>query len=115
MAMTPTREQVIKRLLELPIEIQSAESDLIRVRQKYDDAQFIAEAKAAELISNGTVTPEPGGMRDAQLNQLLKAEQNELRLLNAAIPSHESAAGRKRNEFRAYQAITRIVERDPDA
>jgi cob(I)alamin adenosyltransferase len=112
--MTSTREQVINRLLALPKEIESAESDLIRVQQNLINAQDDLKVAEGELLSSGTIDGKNVEIRTAQLHQMTHGLRDTVSNYEAALPDYRKLLNRAQNEFAAYRNVARILSKDDD-
>ena len=107
--MTPTREQVIEKLLSLPKEINNAEDDLCRVQLNLVAAQDLLKAKEDEWQASGSIDGKNAEIRTAQLRTLTQTERDQVKVFEAVIPEYRRMLTRAQNEFSGYRSIARLM------
>jgi hypothetical protein len=109
--MTPTKNEVIDRLLALPKEIDSAENDLCRVQLDLLTAQDVLKAQEANLLSGPDIRIDGKNeaARTAQVRQFTQPQRDAVKVYEAVILEYRRLLTRVQNEFAAYRNVARLM------
>jgi len=96
---TADRDWLIQRLMEMPAEIEAAESEVIQTAIDVEVATIALRDKEAALYNEGKY----------HLAALTASEQTTVTLKERDLSKRRLAYNHKRNEFSALKAIARLI------
>jgi hypothetical protein len=104
-----TKDDVIKRLLELPEVIAQDERCFLQTQQTLDSARRLLAGKEAELLSSGSIDGKNAEIRAAQLRQSTNEERDAITVIEGNVPWGKIALTCDLNEFSALKSIARLM------
>lgn len=103
------RELVIKRLLELPYEVEEAEHGVIEASLDVEKAKRELAEKEAALFNEGKVEGKNEAQRKACLLSLTADERAAVAAYEESLANCRRDYNRKLNDFAAMRTIARLL------
>lgn len=104
------RQVVTDRLLELPGEIETAETDVFNAQLIFMEAKDDYAYKEAALYLEGKIDGKNAEVRAAQLKDFTTLERHAVTTADNQVVLARIKLNRLINEFKAYRAIAGMLE-----
>lgn len=104
------KQDMAKRILELPKEIAAAEDAVIEANRQVILAKEILQQKEDDLILGNMIDGKNAEIRAAQMRQHTEHERHNLASAELHLKNDTSRLGRLRDEFRALQAVANLLQ-----
>lgn len=106
------KNDLIKRLMELPHEIEKGERFVIDASLDVQRAKDVLATKEAELLLGDTINGKNAESRAAQLRQATTEERQAVTEAEQTLAKMRVILNRLQNEFRALQSVATLLGAD---
>lgn len=103
------KQYIINRLMALPLEIATAEAEVINAQARVQVAKDSLATTEAELLISGKIDGKNAEQRAAQLRQETEAERAVVATTENDMAQLRAQLSRLQNEFRAMRSVARLL------
>ncbi len=105
-----TKQEIFKRLLELPSEIAAAEDAVLEANGQLVQAKDALQRKEDDLLLGNEIDGKNAEIRAAQMRQRTELEREDLSEAELTLKNAAVRLGKLKDELRALQAAAGLLQ-----